>query len=169
MGIEAISPGLGVLDVRDVHAVRPAPGTNGAAALVCVLSDDGSSAFVGLVSLGQLHAGRGRHEALLCPRCGKPKRRLYLDGPNELACAACARMRTRYQREKNRSEYRRRGGRIEDRLLRMLSRPGRCCHGGLVAAAALAERLAAHDALLARTVERYLGRTQEASPHVSGP
>lgn len=114
MGLE-----IGVLRVRDVRAmvacVRP-----GAQVSVLVLGADGETPFVGPVTLATKRSGHSEHVALLCQACQQARSVLYARG-GRLACAACARRRTRRQSERTLAGWQR-GGREEDGLLRMAGR-----------------------------------------------
>lgn len=92
---------------------------------VTVLGQPGQPPAVTDVGLGWLPAGRaGAHRAVLCPDCSRPCRVLYVDGQGALGCAGCVGYLTRHQRLGASVDYRHGGGREEDRLLRILSRPG---------------------------------------------
>lgn len=118
MTFEVMGLEIGILRVRDVRAldgVRP-----GVRVGVLVLGPPGEPLFVGDVALTTKRSGYGEHLALVCPACMRPKGILYVRSAS-LSCATCSRTRTRRQRERTLASWRR-GGREEDRLLRMVER-----------------------------------------------
>lgn len=119
MTFEVMGLEIGVLRMRDVRAmvacVRP-----GAQVSVLVLGADGETPFVGLVTLATKRSGHSEHVALLCQACHRGRSVLYARG-GKLVCAACGRRRTRRQSERTLAGWQR-GGREEDRLLRMAGR-----------------------------------------------
>jgi hypothetical protein len=112
---------------------------------VLVLAADGGAPFCGRVTLGRKRSGRGFHRALICPDCGAPKNILYVVDAR-LACALCARHRSRRQRERTLASWRRGGGEKEDLLFRLLLRPGRRTPTTLAIAQQLVDELLAGDA-----------------------
>lgn len=119
MRIEVIGFRPAVLSVRDLRLNR-ATGRASAVIGVLVLPAVGEPPFVGSVTLGVKRSGRGDHVALLCNGCGKPCAVLHLRS-GKLACATCSRHRTRRQAERTLASWNR-GGREEDRLLRLVGR-----------------------------------------------
>lgn len=115
-----MAPQLGELRVRDVRAGLAAARRRGGEALVFVLGIDGEVPFIGRVGLGTKRSGLGKHVALVCPACTRPKSVLYARR-GQLACAGCSRRRTRRQAERTCATWNR-GGREEDRLLRMVGK-----------------------------------------------
>jgi hypothetical protein len=115
-----MAPQLGELRVRDVRGGLAAAGHRGGEALVFVLGIDGEAPFIGRVGLGTKRSGHGEHLALVCPTCAQPKSVLYARR-GQLACAGCSGRRTRRQAERTLAAWNR-GGREEDRLLRMVGK-----------------------------------------------
>ncbi len=119
MTFEVMGLEIGALRIRDVRrAVPGARPVNDVA--VMVLGHDGEPPFIGGVKLTSKRSGRGEHLALLCPACAMPRAVLY-SRRGSLACAACTRRRTRRQAERTLASWKR-GGREEDRLLRLIGR-----------------------------------------------
>lgn len=120
MTFEVIGSRFGELRLGDVRAgvhgtVRP-----GGQAAVFVIGVDGEAPFIGPVALRTKRSGYAEHLALVCPSCAGARSVLYVrDG--RLACAGCCRRRTRHQSERSLATWSR-GGREEDRLLRMVGK-----------------------------------------------
>lgn len=122
MTFEVMGLEVGVLRMRDLRlAVRDLRAGHPIAVLV--LGASGESPFVGPVTLTTKRSGHSEHPAFLCTSCGSARRILYLHG-GALACATCAGARTRRQRERTLASWRR-GGKEEDRLMRLVRRGGR--------------------------------------------
>lgn len=71
------------------------------------------------IDLTRKPSGRGEHVAFRCPSCLEPRSVLYVNKA-ALACAICARYRTRHQRESWSKEWEDHGHELEDRLFRTL-------------------------------------------------
>lgn len=111
---------VGELRIRDVRlALGPELRTSSEIG-VLVLGVEGEPPFVGPVALTTKRSGPSEHLALLCGACLQPRSILYArDG--SLTCAVCSRKRTRRQSERTLATWSR-GGREEDRLLRMVGK-----------------------------------------------
>lgn len=121
MTFEVMGLEIGLLRVRDLRAASCA-GRPGTRVGVLVLGLCGEPPFVGEVVLTSKRSGRGDHRALLCPTCVRTCAVLHLR-EGKLACAGCSRHRTRRQTERTLASWCR-GGREEDRLLRIIVRGG---------------------------------------------
>lgn len=119
MGIEVV-PLLGQIRAADVRLVlgRAAPTANHVDVLV--LAKDGGIPFVGRIELTQIPGGPGQHLALRCPQCDQPRNLLLADGRGGIACAQCARARTRRQQARTCRAWNRLGEREVDALVRLL-------------------------------------------------
>ncbi len=123
MASEAMGLRIGELRMADVKAVYGTALRSMAGFNTLVLDADGGMPVTAYIELGDLHAGRGRHRALVCPSCKAPKLRL-LARRGSLKCLSCHRYRTRRQLEHHRADWNRRGAREEDELFRIFG-PGR--------------------------------------------
>ncbi len=117
-----VMPRAGELRSRDVRALygeilHTLPHVD-----VLVLDIEGRVPVAARVALVSVTAGARTHRILVCPRCEKA-RYLLVARHGELRCRTCDRTRTRRQLERTTADWRRRGAREEDRLLRLLSRP----------------------------------------------
>lgn len=118
MTTEVGSSQLGVLRIEDVR---------------CVLGDEFATArtvqalvacsvglpFAGVVLLVDKPSGRGSHRAFACPSCGTPRFRLYARH-GHLGCERCMRIYARRSVERTCASWSR-GGREEDRLVRLVA------------------------------------------------
>ncbi len=121
MTFEVMGLEIGLLKVRDLRAASHV-GRPGSRVGVLVLGLCGEPPFVGDVFLTSKRSGRGDHLALLCLTCARACSVLYLRA-RKRGCAGCSRHRTRRQTERTLASWRR-GGREEDRLLRIVGRGG---------------------------------------------
>jgi hypothetical protein len=119
MTFEVMGTEIGALRIRDVRRALP-DGRPGDDIAVLVLGPHGEPPFIGEVKLTSKRSGRGEHLALLCPACATPRAVLY-SRRGSVACAGCTRRRTRQQTERTLASWKR-GGREEDRLLRLIGR-----------------------------------------------
>jgi hypothetical protein len=92
---------------------------------VLVLGRPGESASATRVFLTEAAGGLGSHRRLVCPKCLRSKKLLLTDGAGGLGCARCLGRRTRRQLERTAASWHRYGGRLEDRLFRILSSPAK--------------------------------------------
>ena len=121
--VEAIGPRRGELRGRDLRAVFGARLRELQHVDVVVVAGNGTP-IAGRLALVNVAAGHGTRRAMVCPACREP-RHLLLAREGALKCSQCLRCRTRRQQEVHRADFRRRGGREEDRLLRHLLTPSR--------------------------------------------
>jgi hypothetical protein len=122
MEMEVTSPRRGELRTRDVRAVFGPAFLELDSVSVLVLDQYGSTPIATTVELIDMPGGRGAHRAFVCQGCREP-RRLLLARQGKLQCRTCHRFRSRHQAERTLADWRRRGGREEDALFRLL-RPG---------------------------------------------
>jgi hypothetical protein len=87
---------------------------------VLVIDAEHGVPVAGRVELTDLRSGPGVRRALVCPKC-RAGRYILFARSGVLACGGCHRLRTRHQRERTMADWYRRGGREEDRLLRLLA------------------------------------------------
>jgi hypothetical protein len=91
---------------------------------VLVLAVDGGAPVAARVELVKVRSGHGMHDALVCAGCTKSTR-LLVARAGALRCRECVGLRTNHQRWRSLADWRRRGGREADRLLRLLAHPTR--------------------------------------------
>ena len=120
MTFEVMAPQIGEVRIRDVRAAVGDAVRQGEQLVLFVLGIAGEPPYIGPVSVGGKRSGHSVHLALVCPSCTEPRAVLYVRGGN-LACAGCGRRRTRRQSERSLATWSR-GGREEDRLLRMVGK-----------------------------------------------
>jgi hypothetical protein len=99
--------------------------------------------FAGMVALTTKPSGRGAHRALECPLCGRARFQLFVRS-GRLGCAGCMRVHPRRNVERTLASWTR-GGREEDRLLRLLAGRGRPTTAALERASRLAEEIVLSD------------------------
>jgi hypothetical protein len=121
---EVAVPRPGELRVEDLTAVYGAGLREMDHVDVLVLAVDGGAPVVGRVQLVNVPSGHGMHGALVCAACEKSTR-LLVARAGTLRCRACVGLRTNHQRLRSLADWRRRGGREADRLLRLLAHPTR--------------------------------------------
>lgn len=164
MGSEAIASKPGTLRIQDVRAALREDFRTAESATVFVVGTLDSGCAATPVRLGWMRGGRGDHRALVCGACGRTANCLHVDGRGGLACKRCCRKRTRRQQETHRRDFRRLGGKEEDRLLRIAAKRV-VTVGALEEAARLAEELVRGDedrlAALLPTVQAALSRGAE--------
>lgn len=114
---------LGVLNIADVAVALGTDFQTAETIEVLVVSAVGMP-FAGIVRLVWKPSGPGWHRALACPQCGEPKFKLFVFDSGRLGCSECARRRPRRIVERTCASWTR-GGREEDRLLRLVAGRGR--------------------------------------------
>lgn len=121
---------------------------------VLVLAVDGGAPVAARVELLDVPSGHGMHRVLVCAGCQKSTR-LLVARAGTLRCRACLSLRTNHQRWRSLADWRRRGGREADRLLRLLAHPTRHVTAAKVVEARqlLREIVEADHARLARLQE----------------
>lgn len=116
------SPRIGEVRTCDVRAMigtlRPEMSVD-----VLAVSPTGGAPSVARVLLIPMGGARGGRCGFCCPHCLRPRALLVVDGKGGLACRACAQARTRRQSERSLKEWRRLGGELGDRILRLLAKP----------------------------------------------
>jgi hypothetical protein len=118
MTTEVAAAQLGVLRSEDVRYALGDEFHTARSVEVLVATATGLP-FAGVVLLADKPSGRGDHRALRCPACGMPRFRLYArDG--RLGCGGCMRVHVRRNIERTCASWSR-GGREEDRLLRLVA------------------------------------------------
>lgn len=117
---EAIFMKPGEITIANIRAALGDTFMNVSEAAVFVLGRPGELSTACAVRFGWLPSGRGEHKVLICPKCDFPKRTLLTDGKGGLSCIDCLGRRTRHQQEKHLKDYRRLGGRQEDRFLNQI-------------------------------------------------
>ena len=117
---------------------------------VIALSDDGQLVRAS-VKLCTLRFGRAVTPAFVCPTCSSPKRVLVARG-GLFRCNKCHPRRTRRQLERHLRSWRL-GGKLEDRMLRLLDR---CTHPRVEEATAIASTLLRADLERLAVIEREL-------------
>jgi hypothetical protein len=124
MASEVILPRLGQLRTADLVATYGSALRTMTYVDVLVIAETFGAPIAARVELGVLPSGRGAHRALVCPGCLCCSH-LLLARAGKLRCRRCARDRTPHQRKRTLAEWRRRGGREGDLLLRLLAHPTR--------------------------------------------
>ena len=120
MGFEVVFPRPGELRTRDLRAVYGSELLRMTDVDVLVLDAEHGVPVAGRIELADVRCGPGTRRELVCPKC-RAGRYVLLARSGVLACGRCHRARTRHQRERTLADWYRRGGREEDRLLRLLS------------------------------------------------
>jgi hypothetical protein len=139
-GVAAIH--LGVLTIGDVRAALGRRFGTTRTVEVLVPSATGLP-FAGVLALITKPSGRAEHAALACPLCGQARFRLYVRR-GRLGCASCVRVHPRRNVERTMASWTR-GGREEDRLLRLVAGRGRPTTAALGRAGRLARDLVLGD------------------------
>jgi hypothetical protein len=121
---EVAVPRPGELRVEDLAAVYGAGLRELDHVDVLVLAVDGGAPVTARVGLVEVRSGHSMHGALVCPSC-RATTRLLVARAGALRCRACVGLRTNHQRWRSLADWRRRGGREADRLLRLLAHPTR--------------------------------------------
>jgi hypothetical protein len=112
-------PRKGELSTRDLRSVYGGDLRKMSDVGVLVLDEDQGVPVAACVALAERRWGWSRRKALVCPSCAEHKDAL-LARAGRLQCTGCHRRLTRQQREKKTADWVRRGGREEDRVLRLL-------------------------------------------------
>lgn len=142
---EVTLPRRGELTTRDLRAALGAELAGLQRVDVLVLDAEGRSPLAVSIELTRVRAGWSKRCALRCPTC-EQARHLLLGRGGKVQCSGCHRLRTRRQTERTCSDFVRRGGREEDRLLRLLlPRAKGAARANLERARLLAERLVTLD------------------------
>ena len=121
MAFEAMSPRRGEVRVRDLRASLGDHLAELEYVDILVVAEDGM-VVTARVELTTVRSGPSTRRTFICPACAEP-RHLLLAREGTLRWSR--HHRTRRQTERNRADFRRMGGREEDRLLRLLLSPWR--------------------------------------------
>jgi len=117
---EAIAPRRGEVRTRDLRAVYGRQLAELRHVDVVVVAEAGVPVTARL-EIVDVACGHGTRRAIRCPACGQPRHVLVaLEGA--LRCTRCHRHRTRHQLERHLANWNRRGGKEEDKVLRLLLR-----------------------------------------------
>ena len=139
-GVGAIR--LGILTIGDVKAALGRQFGTARTVEVLVPSSTGMP-FAGVVGLTEKPSGRGMHRALSCPLCGLARLQLFVRN-GRLGCVRCMRVHPRRNVERTTASWTR-GGREEDRLVRMVAGRSRPTSAALGRAGRLARDLVLGD------------------------
>jgi hypothetical protein len=114
-----VMPRRGEVRVRDVRETYGPAFTALELVDVLVLDANGGVPVAATVAMTDLPGGRRIARAFSCPGCSRAVLLLLARG-GLLRCGKCHRFLTRRQRERTLADFVRRGGQLEDELLRML-------------------------------------------------
>ncbi len=142
--VEVAVPRRGEVTTADLRAVYGADLQHMDHVDVLVLDADGGMPVAAKIALTLVRSGWSSRRAMVCPACHEACHLLLARG-GALKCRRCHRHRTRRQRERSCVEWNRMGGEAEDRLHRLLLRPGLMTPGRLTAAQGLVQSLLAAD------------------------
>ncbi len=139
-GVAAIR--LGILTIGDVRGALGRWFATAPTIEVLVPSATGLP-FAGVVGLTEKPSGRGMHRALACPLCGLARFQLFVRN-GRLGCAECMHVHPRRNAERT-TAFWARGGREEDRLLRLIAGRSRPTSAALERAGRLANEIVVGD------------------------
>lgn len=165
--VEAIAPRRGEIRTRDLRvALGTYPNVPDVIDVV-VISEEGTP-ITARIALTTVPFGWTRRQAFVCPGC-QDARHLLLARRGRVQCSRCHRRRSRSQMEKHRADWNRRGGKEEDKILRLLLRTPSATALGLKEARRLVRTLLDADrARLDRLQQDLRALTQELETRQAG-